>query len=131
MSKFQIKDANGNIIPTLIPLVPADSLGRTKEEVNKLQKLDYTSLKHRQIYSVVSESYPVKPKKGEVSTALLTISDLFKHTKEINKIINEMVEDPDTKKPVRANDWNAIILPEGFCNRETLNFITTVKFIPS
>lgn len=104
----------------LPPLKPEDTLATVEDHVNKLQgavQEIYGEISRYNLITSLSERYICKPLEGKRSTAMLTISDIFKYAKEIRKI-----------KENTEYDLRIIVLPEKFCNKETLSFITNVRY---
>lgn len=101
------------------PLVPSDDISAIMDHVNALQDVAseiYNSYNNRYtIYTKLTEGYLAKAKDKTKSTAIMTLSDLFRNTKEIDKVYDK--------------DKNFIIvLPQPFCNKETLQMLTNVKY---
>lgn len=108
------------IEPPWDPLVPEDTLEIVEEHVNNLQAAVtniYNEVKRITIITTLSEGFICKPIEGERTTALLTIGEMFKNTKLIRKI-----------KDDQKIDLRIVVLPENFRNKETLNFITNVRY---
>ena len=108
--------------PPYEPLDEYSTMEDIEEHVNDLQgsiATEYQQFVRYNFITTLSERFITKPinVNEEASTALLTISDIFKYAKEIKKIKEEA-----------KFEFKTVVLPENFCDKRTLSFITNVRY---
>lgn len=117
----------GSEISSLPLLKPEDTLWDTMEHVNQMQgvviKLNADFDKYQK-YTLLSEKKLWKSTDGFDSTAIMTLSDLFKNAKTINK----MFEDDQLNDNLYST-LHIIVLPKNFCNKDILKMISNVRYV--
>lgn len=109
------------VIPDVDKLVYSDNMKKIIDVVNGLnsniQVISY-SLAEANKYTLLSESYLAKTNRKIFRTSLMSISDLFRNAKLINGL---QFADED--------GICIIVLPTGFCDKESFKFIANVKYL--
>lgn len=109
----------------LDPLYSHNTLYDTMEHVNELQNLTkkiFAEYEYTNKFTKLTEKYLVESSDGFDSTALMTLSDLFKQAKNIKNIFDKY----DDKKDIPLH---IIVLPEKLCNKDILKLISNVRYV--
>ena len=77
----------------------------------------FENVSSKKVFTLIGEHNVFKPLDGSKLTVLVTMSDIFKQSKIINKLLKD------------ETDVHFIILPTDFCNKEFLKFISNVKYL--
>jgi hypothetical protein len=100
-----------------------DTMKRINEFAGSIYKV-YNNFDRVTLYTILSESYLISSKETELdSTALMTLSDIFKNAKNIRNTIDGLYNNEDIDK------IHIIVLPEKFCNKEILKLISNVRYV--
>lgn len=78
----------------------------------------FEDVSDKKLYTLLGEHVIFPSIKNVKSTIMFTLSDVFKQTKEINKLVSN-----------GETNVHFIVLPTDFCNKEFLKFISNVKYL--
>ncbi len=119
----EVTEITGYVPPLEDDNTLGDAFKRLNEFTGSVYKI-YNNFDRVTIYTVLNEGKLLDLKDSEFhSTALMTPSELFRSAKEIRKTIDSLPHTDDEYK------MHVIVLPEKFCNKETLKLISNVRYV--